>query len=111
MLKRTLNGVRSACGKSWDFTVGVLLSESRVFMNPMTYVIGGLFALGLLVGAGDVLAQGSVQSVDFDEIVSFGSVFDTIRTTIAPLVAAALGLGLAIWGARYIFRIIKSAGR
>ena len=49
--------------------------------------------------------------VDLEPIVEFGSLFATIRDTIAPLVVGALGLGLAIWAARYIFSIIKSMGR
>ena len=65
----------------------------------------------LMFASPEVFAQATAESVPLTPIVEFGSLFDTIRTAIGPLVAAALGLGLAIWAARYVFSIIKSMGR
>ena len=61
-------------------------------------------------GAGEVFAQ-TTNDVEYTAIVNFGNLFDTIRTALGPIVVGALGLGLAIWGARYIFGVIKSMGR
>lgn len=82
----------------------------NVLLSPVTYVVPGLFAVMMFLGAGDLLAQ-ETTAVAFEPIVEFGTLFDTLKTSIAPLVAGALGLGLAIWGARYVFGIIKSMGR
>ena len=69
-------------------------------------VVGAL----LMFASPEVFAQ-ATDTVELEPIVNFGSLFDSIRTAIAPLVVGALGLGLAIWVARYIFSIIKSMGR
>jgi len=66
-------------------------------------------AFGFL-GLSEVFAQGG-NTITFEPIVEFGSLFETIRTALGPIVVGALGLGLAIWGARYIFGVIKSMGR
>ncbi|MDR0522282.1 MAG: hypothetical protein LBH00_10580 [Planctomycetaceae bacterium] len=66
-----------------------------------------LLAAWLLVFGGvEVFAQ-QPSEVTYTGIISFGSIFDTIRTQIAPIVAGAIGLGLAIWGARYLFKVFK----
>ena len=44
-------------------------------------------------------------------LVDFAGVFDSIKTGIVPILASAFGLGLAIWGAYFVFRQIKKAGR
>lgn len=90
---------------------GFVMEKWKAFLlSPQTYVTAGLFAVMLFLGSADLLAQDET-SVAYEPIVNFGSIFDTIRTSIGPLVAGALGLGLAIWGSRYIFGIIKSMGR
>jgi asparagine N-glycosylation enzyme membrane subunit Stt3 len=73
-------------------------------------VMAGVFCLSLVLGSADVFAQ-TTNTVDFVPIVDFGSIFGTITTALGPIVAGAIGLGLAIWGARYIFSVIKSTGR
>ena len=82
------------------------------FVLPV--IMGTVMLVCLLLGGAEVFAQGSPSgntSVDFESIVQFGSLFESIKTTIAPLVAAALTLGLAIWGASYIFSIVKRMAR
>ena len=69
------------------------------------------FAVCMLFGGTEVFAQDTASEVQFIPIVNFGNLFDTIRTALGPIVVGALGLGLAIWGARYIFSVIKSMGR
>ena len=64
----------------------------------------------LMFASPEVFAQ-ATNTVTLEPIVEFGSLFDTIRGAIAPLIVGALGLGLAIWCARYVFSIIKSMGR
>ena len=85
-----------------------------LFCNPKAYVIAGVVALLTLAGSPEVFAQGGgsgATEVTFTPIVNFGDLFSTITTTLAPIVAGALGLGLAIWGARYVFGVVKSMGR
>ena len=90
-----LNGVRSACGKSWDFAQGCQTLVSRVVSNRVSVMYLLVFGVLMLFGAGDVFAQGT-NTVTFMPIVEFGTIFTTITTTIGPLVAGALGLGLPL---------------
>jgi hypothetical protein len=56
----------------------------------------------------------TASSVEVTELVKFhgdGSVFNTIKTSLAPILAGAIGIGLAVWLARFFFRIVKSMGR
>ena len=79
--------------------------------NLFFFALVGVFAVvSMVAGSGELLAQ-TPPVVTYTPIVDFGSIFDTITTAIGPIVVGALGLGLAIWGARYIFGIIKSMGR
>jgi uncharacterized membrane protein YciS (DUF1049 family) len=58
-----------------------------------------------------VIALAQDSTVTFTPLVQFGEVFNTITTTIAPLITAGLVLGLGIWGTFLIFRLVKKAGR
>lgn len=97
------------------FPIGEKGIEMKSFLlNPMTYVVGGLFSLAMVFGGVELLADdpvGATNSVEFVPIVSFDNIFTTITSVIAPIIVGALGLGLAIWGTKYIFRIVKSMGR
>jgi hypothetical protein len=75
------------------------------------YVVGVMCALAMLVCGVEVFAQTGPPDVEFTPIVNFGDLFTSITTTIGPLVAGALGLGLAIWGASYIFGVIRRMAR
>jgi hypothetical protein len=77
----------------------------------MILLVAGVFAMSLFFGSADLLAQTSATTVEYTPIVDFGDLFDTITTALGPIVAGALALGLAIWGARYVFGVIKSMGR
>ena len=80
--------------------------------NLVMFALVGFFAMvAMVAGSGELLAQTTPEPVVFTEMVSWGTIFDTLRTAIAPLAAAALGLGLAIWAARYVFGVIKGMGR
>jgi len=57
-----------------------------------------------------LFAQASVPDVTFTPIVNFTGIFETLFSVIGAPVAAVLSLGLAIWGARYMFFLIKSMG-
>ena len=83
------------------------ISKAFVFRVLFMALVCGV---ALFVGAGELLAQ-TPPVVEFDPIVDFGSIFDTLTTTLGPIIAGALGLGLAVWGTRYVFGIIKSMGR
>lgn len=78
--------------------------------NVKPLMLGLAVGTALWFGVGDLFAQ-ETNAVSYQEIVSFDNIFDTIRTSIGGVVAGALGLGLAIWGARYVFYVIKSMGR
>ena len=86
--------------------------EGFVMRNWFLFALVGVFALvSMVVGSGEVLAQSPPEMVQFEPIVEWDAIFDTIRLSIGPVVVGALALGLAIWGARYVFSIIKSMGR
>jgi len=108
-MKNVLNGVRSACGKSWDFTQGCLTPVSRVVSNRVSVMYLLVFGVLMFFGAGDVFAQS--DTVEFSPIVQFGSIFPQLTSAIMPIAAAAFGLGLAIWGGKRIYGFIKSTGR
>jgi hypothetical protein len=84
------------------------------FVNRM-FAYGAFCATVLFVGAESLFAQGTgtgaATTVEFTPIVDFSSIFTTLTTTLGPLVAGALGLGLAIWGAGFVFSIIKRMAR
>jgi len=79
----------------------------RNFVMPI--VIGVVAMCCMMFGSAEVFAQ--TNDVTFTPIVNFGDLFTTLTGVLGPIVAAALGLGLAIWGARYVFSIIRSMGR
>lgn len=89
--------------------------KKLVQFNAVPLVMAAVVCTVAFVIGPEVFAQEppppSPAPVPFTQIVNFGSIFNTIREVIAPLVAGALGLGLAIWAARFIFGIIKSMGR
>lgn len=70
-------------------------------------------AVALFFGADQLLAQGGggTQTVTFTPIVDFSNVFDSITSSVGPLVAGAIGLGLGLWGVMFMFSIIKRMGR
>ena len=77
----------------------------------MCVAVFGVAAFCMAFGCGELFAQTTPTSVTFEPIVNFGDIFTSITTALGPIVAGALGLGLAIWGARYVFGVIKSMGR
>jgi len=84
----------------------------NLVLNPVSWVIAGVFGLMMFFGGAELFADDPAGSaVTFTPIVSFDNIFDSIRTGLTAIVAGALGLGLAIWGARYVFSVIKSMGR
>jgi hypothetical protein len=82
----------------------------NLVLNPMTYVVAGVFGLVSLLGSPELFAQTS-NEVTFTPIVDFKDIFTSIIGIVGPLVAGAIGLGLGVWGARYVFSLIKSMGR
>ena len=77
----------------------------------MPFVVGVFMVCCMFFGAAEAFADPAGNQVQYTSIVEFGNLFDTIRNALGPIVVGALGLGLAIWGARYIFGVIKSMGR
>ena len=118
---RVGNSFSARCGKTnfavrhgvWQlvflFPLGRKESVVKNFVRSVCIV--ACAAVLMVFGGADLLAQTPTNSVEFEPIVEFGTLFDTIRTALGPIVVGALGLGLAIWGARYIFGVIKSMGR
>jgi hypothetical protein len=77
-----------------------------------------LFALGLGVVSlvpCDVLAQTfTAEEVKFTSLVDFdgtNGILSQIKSPLAKILAGALGIGLAVWAARFFFKIVKSMGR
>jgi cytochrome b len=54
------------------------------------------------------------ESVGVTELVKFdgdGGVLTAIKSPLAKILAGAIGIGIAVWVARYFFKIVKSMGR
>lgn len=83
-------------------------------------------SFGLLVGCAlgifllipcEVFAQASTftpEQVELTEFVKFdgdNGILEKIKAPLAKILAGAIGIGLAIWAARFFFRIVKSMGR
>ena len=80
--------------------------------NFVLPILMGVVALvGMVFISPEVFAQDTSNTVTFTPIVNFGTIFESLKTSLGPMVAAALGLGLAIWGASYVFKIVKKMGR
>ena len=96
--------------KIWNGVCGLVGNAAKAPIGSV--VVAGIFALLMFFGGAEVFAQGDgATSITFTPIVDFGNLWTTLTTTLGPIVAGALGLGLAIWAARYVFSIIKSMGR
>jgi hypothetical protein len=63
----------------------------------------------------DAFAQTfSPEPVEFESLVQFdgsGGVLSAIKSPLAAILAGAIGIGLAVWAARFFFGIVKSMGR
>jgi hypothetical protein len=56
----------------------------------------------------------TAESVTFTNLVDFdgtNGVLSQIKAPLAKILAGALGIGLAVWAARFFFRVVKSMGR
>jgi len=104
-----LNGVRSACGKSWDFAQGCPTLVSRVVSNRVSIMYLLVFGVLMLFGAGDVFAQGS--AVTFTPLVDLSGVFTSLTTVVGVVVGAAITLAGGVWVTKYMFSLVKSMGR
>jgi len=114
-----------AMGHSWlDVVFGGLVLfpfwEKGVFMKGFVIQVCAfaLVCVAVFFGGSEMLlAQGGgggATPVQFQEMVSFGDIFSSsgaLWSALATIVSGAIGLGLAIWGARYIFSIVRSMGR
>ena len=80
----------------------------RNFVLPI--VMGVVALMGMVFILPEVFAQGggsSTAPVPWEPLVDFVGTIGSLKTGLGTIVAGALGLGLAIWGASFIFRIIK----
>jgi hypothetical protein len=63
----------------------------------------------------EVFAQTfTAEPVEFQSLVQFdgsGGVLEAIKSPLAAILAGAIGIGLAVWAARFFFTIVKSMGR
>jgi hypothetical protein len=90
---------------------GFMQKVKGVVLSPMMLVMA-LAAVAMFVGSVDVLAQDpQPATIEFEPIVNYGDLFGSIRIALGPILVGAIGLGLSIWGALYIFRLVKSASR
>ena len=89
-----------------------LREKGFVMRNLFSFVgIASMAVCCMVFGATEVFANPAANDVTFTPIVNFGDLFTTLTSVLAPIVVGALTLGLAIWGARYVFGIIRSMGR
>jgi hypothetical protein len=58
-----------------------------------------------------LLAQTGPPALNAEPLVDFGSVFTSLTTLVTTIVVGALGIGLAIWVTRFLFRLVKSMSR
>jgi hypothetical protein len=56
-------------------------------------------------------AEGDPASLDVVPLVDFSSVFSSLSSLVTTIVVGALGIGLAIWVTRFLFRLVKSMSR
>ena len=79
-------------------------------------IVFGLL-MATVIFSGSAFAQDMQTStyipplINFRSMLNFGDIFTAITTSIAPLVAAVIGLGLAIWDTLFIARLIERAAR
>jgi len=112
-----LNGVRSACGKSWDFTQGYPIPVSRIVSSRVGIVCLMAFVALMFLGAGEVLAdppvptQRYMESVEVQTLVNFKGIFDSLHTNVAYVIAGAVGLSLSIFMVFFCLRMVKRGGR
>ena len=89
-----------------------------MFLNPMTWVVASVFMFVACVGGADLLAQTgaapggeSAAPVTYTAIVDFSGTIPSLIAGLGPIVGGALGIGLAIFGAGFIYRQIKRFAR
>jgi len=106
MISKIWNGVRRVIDRATDVVLEVVKSPAARLVAVAVFV-------GYVLNSGVVLAQsgGGAQTIAYDPLINFGSIFDSIREPIGALVAGAIGLGLAIFLARYLFSVLKSMAR
>jgi hypothetical protein len=81
----------------------------------MLRVFRCLFCVAVLVGIAlspeFLLVQNGPPALKIEPIVDFSSVFSSLSSLVTTVVVGALGIGLAIWGTRFLFRLVKSMSR
>ena len=94
--------------------VGIVADGCRgVIAKRLYLMVFALFGAFLFFCSPEVFAQGggSSNTVEFESLVSFGSIFDSIKAMVVPIIVGAVALGLGIWGVKFAFRLVKSFGR
>jgi hypothetical protein len=80
-----------------------------------SFVIGaavvGVVSTALLYAPEVAFAQDGGAVVKVDELVDFDGAFDSLKSMLKYVLAGAIGIGLAVWGAKFLFRVVKSMGR
>jgi hypothetical protein len=68
----------------------------------------------VLLTGGVIMAQSgsfTPETVTFEPLIDFSTLFTNLLTAVAPVVAGAIGVGLAIWGTRWLYQRAKSLAR
>jgi len=76
--------------------------------------VAAIAAVIAVLAPGDLFAQTTAATPTISELVKFDGtdgVITKLAGAIGPLLAAAIGLGLSIWVAKFLFRMVKSMGR
>lgn len=73
-------------------------------------VMVALSSVGVYAAGEDTVTV-TPQTVSFSPLINFTGIFQTLLDKLAPLVAAALTIGLAIWGTKFIYNRARSMAR
>jgi hypothetical protein len=60
------------------------------------------------------VAEFTAEQVEFESLVEFNGdngIIAQIKKPLATILAGAIGIGLAVWVARFFFKIVRSMGR
>ncbi|MDR2704518.1 MAG: hypothetical protein LBC02_01950 [Planctomycetaceae bacterium] len=58
-----------------------------------------------------LLAADGPPEMEVVPLVDFSSVFTSLTSLVTTIVVGSLGIGLAIWVTRFLFRLVKSMSR
>jgi hypothetical protein len=96
---------------------GFLSGVKKIVTGAKSFVASAV-VVGVVVGGlslvPDVAFAQTPEPVTFTELVKFdgtGGILESVKGPLAKILAGAIGIGLAVWAARFFFGVVKSMGR